>query len=255
MTPQVFKAKVAEHQLLSGSFQYLHLELLTPHRIEFLAGQYVILTVDPAKGIRRDYSIASPPSMDHAIDLLVDIKPGGEGSRYLGNLKPGDDVEFQGPFGNFTVSEPSTELIFVATGSGISPLRSMIIDEVVTKRTTEKVRLWWGMRFAQDCFWIEDFDELEEENPTFEWDLILSKPPDDWPLHAGHVTPHVLHYVQDKAKGQGLRDKGNSEIPSAFDPRPLSFYLCGSRLMIEGVSTELAKLGITAEQIHSEKFY
>lgn len=237
-----YKAKVAEHQLLAGTFQYLHLELLNPHRLEFQAGQYVIFTIDPAKGTHRDYSISSPPSIDHAIELLVDVKPGGEGSRYLGNLRLGDEVEFAGPFGSFVVNESTRELLFVATGSGISSLRSMIIDEVVTKRVAEKVRLWWGMRFAQDCFWIEDFDELEEENANFEWDLILSKPPDDWPLHSGHVTPHVLQYLRDQL--QHGRNKNE-----------FSFYLCGNRFMIEEVSTELVKLGITAEQIHSEKFF
>lgn len=245
---QVFKAKVAEHLLLAGSFQYLHLELLAPHRIEFQAGQYIILTIDPSKGIKRNYSIASPPSMDHAIELLVDIKPGGDGSRFLTNLKPGDEVEFVGPFGNLVVdskqrtASSEQELLFVATGSGISTLRSMILDQLISKRFPGKIRLWWGMRYAQDCFWIEDFDELEEENQNFEWDFILSRPPDDWPLHAGHVTPHVLNYVQQRGKSPESRVQ-------------LSFYLCGNRFMIEEVSTELGKLGITPEQIHSEKFF
>ena len=259
MSMQVYKAKVAEHQLLSGSFQYLHLELLQPHRIEFQAGQYAIVTIDPKKGIKRNYSIASLPSMDHAIELLVDVKPGGDGSRYLANLKPGDEVEFAGPFGSFVVDNsasleargakqdnelPATthELLFVATGSGISAVRSMILDQLITRKFPGKIRLWWGMRYAQDCFWIEDFDELEEENPNFEWDLILSKAPDDWPLHAGHVTPHVLTYVRTQ----------NSKLKTQND---MSFYLCGNRFMIEEVSTELVKLGITAERIHSEKFF
>ena len=247
MSMQVYKAKVAEHQLLSGSFQYLHLELLQPHRIEFQAGQYAIVTIDPKKGIKRNYSIASLPSMDHAIELLVDVKPGGDGSRYLANLKPGDEVEFAGPFGSFVVQSPITnhqspELLFAATGSGISAVRSMILDQLITRKFIGKIRLWWGMRYAQDCFWIEDFDELEEENPNFEWDLILSKAPDDWPLHAGHVTPHVLTYVRTQ----------NSKLKTQNDT---SFYLCGNRFMIEEVSTELVKLGITAERIHSEKFF
>jgi Na+-transporting NADH:ubiquinone oxidoreductase subunit F len=200
--------------------------------------------------------------MDHAIELLVDVKPGGDGSRYLESLKPGDEVEFTGPFGNFIVKDDEVgtraegqgmkendeqrtgnrELLFVATGSGISAVRSMILDQLIAKRFTGKIRLWWGMRYAQDCFWIEDFDELEEENANFEWDLILSKAPDDWPLHAGHVTPHVLKYVRTQ----------NSKLKIQ---NTMSFYLCGNRFMIEELSTELVKLGITAERIHSEKFF
>ena len=175
---QSFTARVSEHQLIAGSFQYLHLELLKPDRIEFQAGQYLILTIDSAKGIRRDYSIGSQPEINHAIELLVDVKPQGPGSTYLKNLKIGDQVEFVAPFGNFVVDEnclkrsdlaaarsdlnKSHQLLFAATGSGISPIRSMILDLFLTKKYQGSIRLWWGMRRQEDCFWIEDFDNLEK---------------------------------------------------------------------------------------------
>lgn len=263
---QSFTALVSDHQLIAGSFQYLHLELDSPDRIEFQAGQYLIMTIDAVKGIRRNYSIASQPQMDHAIELLVDVKPQGPGSEYLKNLKPGDKVEFVAPFGNFVVADecikrPGLQLLFVATGSGISPVRSMILDLLQAKKYQGPIRLWWGMRRQEDCFWVEDFDNLEKEYPNFKWDLVLSQPPQTWPLHSGHVTKHVLDYVQNKAKGQGPRDKGQAspESPLALSPQPLAldfcFYLCGNRFMIEEVSTKLAELGINREHIHTEKFF
>ena len=274
---QSFTARVSEHQLIAGSFQYLHLELLKPDRIEFQAGQYLILTIDSAKGIRRDYSIGSQPEINHAIELLVDVKPQGPGSTYLKNLKIGDQVEFVAPFGNFVVAEnclkrsdlaaarsdlnKSHQLLFAATGSGISPIRSMILDLFLTKKYQGSIRLWWGMRRQEDCFWIEDFDNLEKEYPNFKWDLVLSNPPSDWPLHSGHVTKHVLDYVQNVAKGQGPRAKGqtNSGFPLAFSPKPLAldacFYLCGNKFMIEEISTKLEEFGINREHIHTEKFF
>jgi len=248
---QSFTARVSEHQLIAGSFQYLHLELLKPDRIEFQAGQYLILTIDSAKGIRRDYSIGSQPEINHAIELLVDVKPQGPGSTYLKNLKIGDQVEFVAPFGNFVVDEnclkrsdlaaarsdlnKSHQLLFAATGSGISPIRSMILDLFLTKKYQGSIRLWWGMRRQEDCFWIEDFDNLEKEYPNFKWDLVLSNPPSDWPLHSGHVTKHVLEYAQTQ----------NSAC----------YYLCGNKFMIEEISTKLAEFGINREHIHTEKFF
>lgn len=249
---QTYKSIVSEHELLGGSFQYMHLELFTPHRIEFLAGQYVIVTIEEAHGIRRNYSIASSPSMDHAIELLVDVKPQGEGSLYLASLSPGDEVEFAGPFGNFVVKadeqvthgeKAATDLLFVATGSGISTIRSMILDQLMNKKNQNPIRLWWGMRYPEDCFWIEDFDQLEKEYPNFKWDLVLSKPPEAWPLHSGHVTPHLVRYVE------------QSGSPGGPGPRPFSFYLCGSQNMIVDVSTELEQAGINKAQIHYEKFF
>lgn len=251
-----FTARVSEHQNLASSFQYIHLELINPNKIDFLAGQYVILAIDKAKGIRRDYSIASLPSTNHAVELLIDVKPQGEGSKYLANLKPGDKIEFMGPFGSFVVKNeclnsqlPITnrQLLFVATGSGISPIRAMILDLLQTKKHQGQIRLWWGMRYQEDCFWVEDFDDLEKEYPNFEWDLVLSKPPDDWPLHRGYTTTHVLDYVQNGMK--------NEELRMTNDNSTFCFYLCGNQHMIDDTSTELKKIGINMEHVHTEKFF
>jgi NAD(P)H-flavin reductase len=249
---QKYKAKVSSHELLAGSFQYLHLELLNPDRIDFKAGQYIILTIDDVSGIRRNYSIASQPTMDHAVELLVDIKPGGPGSEFLKNLQAGKEVEFIGPFGNFIVQDPcinnqrinalTHQLLFVATGSGISPIRAMILDLLIVKKYQGPIKLWWGMRNQEDCFWTEDFDDLEKDYPNFKWDLVLSNPPADWPLHSGHVTGHVLKYVQ-------------SQILNLKSQISTCFYLCGNKAMIDEVSTKLKETGINGEHVHTEKFF
>ncbi len=281
----LYTALVSEHQLIAGSFQYLHLELISPNRIKFQAGQYIILTIDPKTGLRRNYSIASRSDMAHAVELLVDVKPQGPGSTYLRNLKIGDRVEFVGPFGNFVVADEclkrpglaaarpglntDNELLFVATGSGISPVRAMILDLLLVKKITLPVRLWWGMRQQEDCFWIEDFDNLEKEYPNFKWDIVLSRPPQNWPLHSGHVTKHVLDYVKKQIPNTEYRVPDNTEYRilntewrdkkshSEFSIQNSVFccYLCGNRFMIEEVSTKLTELGINTEHIHTEKFF
>ena len=252
-----YKAKVSSHELLAGSFQYLHLELVNPGRIEFISGQYIIFNIDPSRGICRNYSIASQPSMDHAIELLVDIKPGGPGSEFLKNLQSGKEIEFIGPFGNFVVKDECStnqrinasthQLLFVATGSGISPIRAMILDLLLVKKYQGPVKLWWGMRNQEDCFWAEDFDDLEKEYPNFKWDLVLSNPPDDWPLHSGHVTQYVLDCVQKKEEGRRKKEEGQTN--------DMCFYLCGNKAMIDEVSTKLKETGINGEHIHTEKFF
>lgn len=270
-----FTARVSEHQLIAGSFQYLHLELINPDRIEFQAGQYLIMTIDSQKGIRRNYSIASQPQMNHAIELLVDVKPQGSGSEYLKNLKPGDKVEFVAPFGSFIVADECikrpglseerpglNKLLFVATGSGISPVRSIILDLLQVKKYQGSIRLWWGMRRQEDCFWVEDFDNLEKEYPNFKWDLVLSRPPQNWPLHSGHVTGHVLDYVKTQIPNTEYRIPNNAPSDTKLSHSEFSiqnsvfcFYLCGNRFMIEEVSTKLTELGINREHVHTEKFF
>lgn len=240
-----FVARVSDHQTLATTLHLLRLELVDPARIEFQAGQYISLLVDKSTGLRRSYSFASAPSMKHAIDLLVDVSPHGPGTKYIQNLKAGNNVEFMGPMGELIVRQCNNEtiqpceLLFVATGCGIAPIRSMILDQLIEKQYKNSIRLWWGMRHQEDCFWEEDFDLLEKEHPNFEWDLILSKPPEDWPLHSGHATEYVVNYVSERMK----------EGKSAF-----SFYLCGNQQMITNLSTKLKELDISSEDIHFERF-
>ena len=118
----------------------------------------------------------------------------------------------------------------------------MILDLLIVKKYQGQIRLWWGMRNQEDCFWTEDFDELEKDSPNFKWDLVLSNPPADWPLHFGHVTQHVLDYVQ------AQRSTLNAQ-------RTTCFYLCGNKAMIDEVSTKLKETGITGEHIHTENFF
>ena len=233
MAAQWFRARVAEHTLLASKFQFLHLELIEPHRIEFTAGQYIMLKVPGLIGLRQ-YSIASPPSMGHAVDLLVDMSPQGLGSKYLQNLKLGEEVEFMAPAGVFSVKE-EPELCFVATGSGIAPIRSMIVDLLVEGRDKRTIWLHWGLRYPEDVFWFTDFAELTEEHDNFNFDPVLSRPSDGWKFCRGHVAECVLKHRKQLAT--------------------IGAYLCGNKAMIQEVTAVLVEKGVGGERIHMEEFY
>lgn len=236
MAAQWFKAKVADKQILASKFLWVHLELVQPDRIEFTAGQYLMMRVPGLTGLRQ-YSIVSAPSNDHGVELLVDVAPQGPGSKYLQNLNPGDEVEFMGPAGRFIVgSEP--ELWFVATGSGISSLKSMILELLVDKKDSRPMWLHWGLRYPEDVFWFSEFAELAEEYDNFTFDPVLSKPSGGWKFCEGHVTECVVkhHFVRQPADGAAA-------------------YLCGNKGMIAEVSKILQDKGMPKEMIHSEEYY
>ena len=221
--PQQFKGKVAEHILFNDKFQYLHVELIDPNQIEFTAGQYVSVAI--GGGERRSYSIASEPSLDHAMQ--------GKGATFLKNLRPGDEIEFLAPLGRFVV-ENESKLLFVATGSGITPIRSILLDLLQYNQDPREMRLLWGVRMVNELFWLEHFRKLHDLYDNFTFMPILSKPPEKWPLVAGHVTKEVEALALDQSWGA---------------------YLCGNRFMIEEVSALVAKKGIPQNQIHFEKFF
>ena len=204
---------VEKRQLAKNAWWF---ELEFSEKFNFKAGQYVSVKVNE-EGDRRAYYIASIPG-GKKIGLLVDVAPGGVGSKYFLGITVGDEVEVLGPLGRFVVektgstseqipnglgSDEKPSLVFVGTGSGIAPLRSMI-DDLLQKKTgsTSKqspeatvsdekpvdIGLMWGMRCEEDVFWQEEFEALERKHKNFKFDLVLSRPGGSWQGRKGHVT-------------------------------------------------------------------
>lgn len=237
MSPARFLSKVTHHQPLNQTGYYsLILELLKPSKIEFTAGQYVLVSI-PGHDRKRQYSIASAPSTTHQLQLLIDARPQGPASRYFESLKLGDQVEFLGPAGVFTVEPASFEnkLVFIASGSGISPLKSMIHDQLQTQQTKRSITLFWSLRYESDLFWQDDWDLLSRTFPNFSYHISLTQPSANWPLGHGRM-PLIL-----------------SQKLNHFDST--GFYLCGNPFMIESTLNFLQSHGVIRQNIHTEKFY
>lgn len=228
-TGPAFKiAKVREHSLLAQNYHYFVLE--TEKFFKFIPGQYVSVKVADQR--INSYSIAGP-SGQNRIELLVDTTPKGMGSQYFERLKKGETVEFLGPFGKFGIKDDdSKEIIFVATGSGIAPLRPMI--KTILKDKDTPTTLYFGLRYETDVFWKEEFEKLEQENPNFHFKLCLSNPEESWKGIVGRVT-----------------DQLSKDYLDAYN---ISAYLCGNKVMIEEVKTLLAAINCPADKIYQEKF-
>lgn len=237
--PQQFKARLEESISLTDSFLHLKFELIEPHRMPFIAGQYVSVKVDQS-GNRRSYSIVSRSDIDHGFELLVDTKPQGLGSKFFQQLQPGNEIEFLGPLGRFVVADDpdsvskETELALVATGSGLAPLYSMLQDLLQVKQDPRPITLYWGVRYVSDLFWTDDLEDLMEAFPNFKFHPVVSRPVPEWILCSGRVTNCLqVHDI----------------------PMTAGYYLCGNAQMIQDVQALLQMRAIPAERIHHEKFY
>lgn len=215
---------------MNSKYHVLTIELVKPGTIEFLAGQYI--SIDIGDGARRSYSIASAPAKNYAIDLCVDVDGNGKGMTYLKNLKPGDEIKFLAPLGRF-ILEQEKKLLFVATGCGITPLKSMIFDLLEEKKDQREIWLYWGLRYAEEMFWEEEFRELTEFYPNFKFRLVLSKPPEKWPLASGHVT--------DEIKMMQLGSEWG-------------VYICGNAGVLEDTKKIMTEKDVQEKQVHFEKF-
>lgn len=233
---QTYTAVVSRVQDLTHDVRDLELTLVDPKAIPFKPGQFISFEV-PKKGfpvpVVRPYSIASPPSQRDTVTLLFNLVAGGPGSTYLYSLRPGAHTTFKGPAGSFWLKDDATRnLLFVATGTGIAPIRSMIMAQL-ERGTTQAVTLFWGLRSQRDLYYQEEFQALAMQFPQFSFVTTLSRPEAGWTGTVGRVTA----LVQDRVTSV----------------RNLAVYLCGNSGMIQEVMALVQARGLCP--IHKEKYY
>lgn len=231
--PQLCIAKLEDKRQLNQKFIQLDFELQTPHELNFLAGQYVSIQVSE-RGDRRSYSISSSPVIKHGFELLVDTTPMGLGSTFLLNLKFGDEIKILAPMGRFVLDDSEAAFTFVATGSGMAPYHSMLLDLLQNRHDTRPMILYWGLRHAEDMVYQDEFQQLATAFPNFKFHPVLSQSPQEWPLCRGRVTDCLA--VHDLVPSSG-------------------YYLCGNEKMVLEMQGLLQQRGIAPERIHHEKFY
>lgn len=210
--------------------------LLPPGKtMHFKSGQFVqvFVPVEGDKPRRTSYSIASSPIHETYFELCVTHVEGGKSSTYLHSLKTNDKVTVMGPLGKFQMPEPlQREPVFVCTGSGVAPFRSMISNLIETK-FSKNIYLIFGNRFDGDIIYQKDWEALGGTHPNFKYLFTLSKP-EKWKGEKGYVQDKIQNFVPD------LKNK--------------DYFICGLSNMINGVQEKLLSLGVPAAQIHFEKF-
>lgn len=231
--PRQLTARLADKRILNEKFVHYYFELTDSVPFQFIAGQYVSLPVSP-HGDRRSYSICSEPSKTHGFELLVDITPQGLGTHFLEGLKFGDEVKVLGPLGKFVVDDAiiAKPLQFVATGSGIAPIRSMILD-LLQRQVTTPMTLYMGIRHETHLFWEDEWQQLSQKFSNFKFHPVMSQPLQEWPLCRGRVTDCLSVHEQ---------------------PAEAHYFLCGNAPMLADVMKLLRDRGVSDDRIHHEKF-
>lgn len=236
MSIRTFQAEVSRARDLTHDVRELELTLREPGEILFKAGQFISFEV-PKEGfphpLTRPYSIASPPSSSHRISLVFNLVIGGPGSSYLYGLKKGDVTSFKGPAGSFFLREDLTRhLLFVATGTGIAPLRSMLLTQL-ERNSGQPLTLFWGLRYERDVYYQDELAEWATRYPKFSFVTTLSQPGPDWTGARGRVTRLIQERIA--------------------TVRDLAVYLCGNGDMIKEVTALIQGKGLCP--IFREKYY
>ena len=234
MPATVYRATVEQVDSLSYNVRGFRFKFVEPPTLTFKAGQFIILNV-PKDGatVKRAYSIASAPQDPRAIELCIQHVEGGIASTYFWSLKPGDTVSISGPHGNFLLKEPlDYEPVFIATGTGVAPLRAMI-RHLLFINFNKPLWLLFGTRYEHSLLYESEFRSLSGLRPNFHYLPVISRPK-DWHGDVGHVQQLFQKYITDIS---------NKEI-----------YLCGWLEVVKAVCKDLEGMGVPKEKLHYEEW-
>src|ERR1700758_866454 len=141
---QTLTARLTRSVPLSVPTKHLEFEVRGGAPFGFVPGQWLSLTTNKPDGeeITRAYSIASPPAGDNKFALCLNRVQDGFMSNFLCDLKEGAELSAQGPFGDFILRPPMRDTLFIATGTGIAPLRSMLHWLLADPARHQDKQLW-----------------------------------------------------------------------------------------------------------------
>lgn len=242
-----YKVCLTEKKRLVSDVFLFRFSCREPKEIRFEPGQYLILKV---KGKPRLYSIASSAKERGGFELLVKLVKGGLASGYLKRLKIGDQVVFQGAAGLFKWRPTNKTKIFLATGTGLAPIRSMLKSNLQGDGLKPKTKcfLFWGLRRFSGVYLFEELTRLRSKTKgQFKFKICLSREKSLKKIpqrerkffYLGHID-----YGFDKEFG----DLTKEEL-KAFE-----FYICGSRQVVEALRGYLYAKGIEKKKVFFERF-
>ena len=235
-----YSSRVTRIRDLTHDIKELTLELMEPAEISYVPGQFIQfqtpeyeLTDEP---VYRAYSMSSVPSDPRNVQIEVRYVPNGICTTYVHKyLKEGDEVIFNGPYGEFFLRDTQRDAVFIAGGSGMAPVKS-ILTAMKEAGNPRRSRYFFGAVSRRDLFLVEEMKELESAIPNFQYIPALSEPKegDDWDGEVGLITEVLAKH---------LESGDNVEA-----------YLCGSPGMIDACIRVLTSKGVPQELIFFDKF-
>ena len=260
-------ARLVRKRCLSHAAETYHLEFAIPQldTFPFVPGQFISAVADDAVGKEqvRAYSIASAPNGNH-FHLCLNRVAGGFFSNLLADLPDlpvGDMIQVYGPNGFFTLREPLTDSILIATGTGVAPMRSFLewLFPAAGPDRSQGRQIWlvYGTRHEPEIYYRDEFEALARRHPNFHYLPTLSRAAEPWPGLRGYVQDHVARIVRERAERLGLSLPAPPVDP-AIAPAELRFdihaYLCGLSPMVNSVRELLKSFGWHRRQIVFERY-
>ena len=207
----------------------------------FKAGQFVMINVNLMKDNllrkeRRAYSISSSPDNKDYFDITVRKENGGKVSTFLHNLKKGDIIEIDGPYGHFTLDDDTKKVVYIGAGTGIAPLMSMARFACKNRLPIEQI-LIYTVRKAKDIIFKDEILEMHRRFNNIKTLITVTRPEDDdeWKGRTGRIDADLIMSLV-----KNLND--------------YLYYICGSPELVKGIKQILLNMMIDPFRVRQEVF-
>jgi len=235
--------------------------------VDFSPGQYVTLRY---QDVPRPYSVSSLPA--ESIEICVRRVPGGRLTSELAvDLSAGEEVVLRGPYGDLLLEPPSDrDLVFLATGTGVAPIKSMIEytfaeDRDVVGGETRDVWLFLGTGWRDDLPYRDRFRELDADRENFHFVPTLSRESllTDWDGETAYVQYTFCKYLEDRATesrtlpdriASYVRRRPNTDADARIDPGGIEVYTVGIGAMVARLVDVVGLVGVDESHVHAESY-
>ena len=198
----------------------------------FAPGQYAILHL--GENLRRAYSMCNLPA-GNVLQFIAKRYPGGRGSEALASLRPGHRLALEAPFGTCTLARRPGRKVFVAGGTGVSPILAMVRQAAEARMDFEApVKVIYGARTPADLAAGEELAEAAARVPGADYLPVVEVAPEGWRHGAGFVTSAIAASAPDLAGAE--------------------FYVAGPPAMVGAVKALLTQAEVPITQVHYDSF-
>ncbi|TAM30285.1 MAG: 2Fe-2S iron-sulfur cluster binding domain-containing protein [Nevskiaceae bacterium] len=223
--------RISQIKRLATDVIQVLLRLPPTAEFSFIPGQYI--DVIGPNSVRRSYSLASANFVDKVLELHIRAVEAGAMSLYWFNqAKVNDLLRLNGPLGTFFLRETAdVDVIFLATGTGIAPVKAMLeaIARTPKEQAPKSVTVLWGGRRPQD-FYLN----LADISGGHAFVPVQSRPDEAWSGAKGYVQDVLLDLVP--------------VLKNA------AVYACGSDAMIHSAKKRLVDAGLPPKRFYSDAF-
>ena len=221
-----------------GGVWTITMEPVNHKGFQFKPGQFAWLTAwkTPFSDSEHPFTIAS--SAENKDEIQMSIKALGKFTSTIQNLKAGEEVFVDGPYGYYSIDRyPETSrIVFIPGGIGVTPIMSMM-RTMADRGDKRPITLFYCNQEWDTLTFREEVEELQKKL-NMQVVITIERPPQDWQGEKGFLNSTIL----------------NKYLPPEWKSKGTEVFLCGPAPMMNAVEKALLASGFDESQVHTERF-